>query len=65
VLCAVEGLLYYMPTLIRLMFETMATPQERYLDQLLFHLIYDGKEIGSCAPVAPSNAPSLPVFWRI
>jgi hypothetical protein len=27
-----EGLLYYMPALIRLTLETMATPQERYLD---------------------------------
>src|SRR5262245_8346730 len=30
-----EGFLYYMPALIRLTLETMETPQERYLDQLL------------------------------
>ena len=39
-----EGLVYYMPALIRLTLETMSTPQERYLEQLLFHLIYDGTE---------------------
>jgi hypothetical protein len=39
-----EGLLYYMPALIRLTLETMDTQQERYLEQLLFHLIYDGTE---------------------
>jgi hypothetical protein len=41
---AVEGLLYYMPALIRLTLETMDTPQERYLDQLLFHLLRDGQD---------------------
>jgi hypothetical protein len=41
---AVEGLLYYIPALIRLALETMDTPQEQYLDQLLFHLIRDGKD---------------------
>jgi hypothetical protein len=49
----VEGLLYYMPALIRLTQETMDTPQERYLDQLLFHLIYDGKDnriVRACSP---------------
>jgi hypothetical protein len=40
----VEGLLYYIPALIRLALETMDTPQEQYLDQLLFHLIRDGKD---------------------
>jgi hypothetical protein len=29
---AVEGLLYYLPALIRLTLETMDTPQERYLE---------------------------------
>ena len=38
-----EGLLYYLPAFIRLTLDTMDTPQERYLDQLLFHLMYDGK----------------------
>ena len=38
-----EGLLYYIPALIRLTLDTMDTPQERYLDQLLFHLMYDGQ----------------------
>jgi hypothetical protein len=39
-----EGLLYYLPALIRLTLETMDKPQEGYLDQLLFHLMYDGKD---------------------
>lgn len=50
---AVEGLLYYMPALIRLTLETMDTPQERYLDQLLFHLMRDGKGndlVRACSP---------------
>jgi hypothetical protein len=38
-----EGLLYYLPAFIRLTLHTMDTPQERYLDQLLFHLMYDGQ----------------------
>ena len=29
---------YYMPALLRLTLDTMDKPQERYLDQLLFHL---------------------------
>jgi len=50
---AVEGLMYYMPALIRLTLETMDTPQERYLGQLLFHLIRDGKDndlVRACSP---------------
>lgn len=50
---SVEGLLYYMPALIRLTLETMDKPQERYLDQLLFHLIRDGKDhdfVRACSP---------------
>ena len=39
-----EGFLYYLPALIRLMLNTMAKPHERYLDQLLFHLVRDGKD---------------------
>jgi hypothetical protein len=39
-----EGLLYYLPALIRLTLDTIDKPQERYLDQLLFHLMYDGKD---------------------
>ena len=38
-----EGLMYYMPALIRLTLDTMNT-QEVYLDQLLFHLAYDGMD---------------------
>jgi len=38
-----EGLLYYLPALIRITLDTMEKPQERYLDQLLFHLMYDGQ----------------------
>ncbi len=48
-----EGLVYYMPALIRLTIETMATPQERYLEQLLFHVMYDGQEnriVRACNP---------------
>jgi len=37
-----EGLMYYMPALVRLTLETMEDPREDYLDQLLFHLVYDG-----------------------
>lgn len=48
-----EGLMYYLPALIRLTLETMDTPQERYLDQLLCHLIRDGKDhdvVQACHP---------------
>jgi hypothetical protein len=34
--------MYYMPALVRLTLETMEDPREDYLDQLLFHLVYDG-----------------------
>ena len=37
-----EGLIYYLPALIRLTLDTMDNPQETYLNQMLFHLIYDG-----------------------
>lgn len=37
-----EGLIYYMPALIRLTVDTISKPQESYLDQMLFHLIKDG-----------------------
>ena len=40
--CSPEGLLYYMPALIRLTLDTIESPNESYLDQMLFHLIYDG-----------------------
>jgi hypothetical protein len=39
-----EGFLYYLPALIRITLETMDKPQERYLDQFLFHLMRDGKD---------------------
>ena len=39
-----EGFLYYFPALIRITLDTMAMPQDRYLDQLLFHLMRDGKD---------------------
>jgi hypothetical protein len=39
-----EGLLYYMPALIRLTLDTIDKPQKCYLDQMLFHLIRDGKD---------------------
>jgi len=37
-----DGLRYYLPALIRLTLDTMDNPQETYLDQMLFHLVYDG-----------------------
>ena len=39
--CSPEGLIYYMPALIRLTLDTIESPNESYLDQMLFHLIYD------------------------
>jgi hypothetical protein len=39
-----EGFLYYLPALIRITLDTIATPQDRYRDQLLFHLMRDGKD---------------------
>ncbi len=36
--------MYYMPALIRLTLDGIDKPQESYLDQLLFHLIQDGKD---------------------
>jgi len=42
--CSPEGLIYYMPALIRLTVDTIDNPRESYLDQLLFHLIKDGPE---------------------
>jgi uncharacterized protein DUF6714 len=48
-----EGFLYYLPALIRITLATMDTPQERYLDQLLFHLIRDGTDhalVRACSP---------------
>jgi hypothetical protein len=39
---SVEGLMYYMPALIRLTLDTMDNPQGTYLDQMLFHLNQDG-----------------------
>lgn len=38
-----DGLLYYMPALIRLTLDTIDNPQETYLEQMLFHLIRDGE----------------------
>ena len=37
-----QGLIYYMPALVRLTLDTIENPRESYLDQLLFHLIKDG-----------------------
>jgi hypothetical protein len=39
-----EGLIYYMPALIRLTLDTIGNPRETYLDQMLFHLIRDGND---------------------
>ena len=48
-----EGLIYYLPAMIRLTLDTIDSPQEMYLDQMLFHLSYDGKEnrlLKACSP---------------
>ncbi|HKY43902.1 MAG TPA: hypothetical protein VJM50_12495 [Pyrinomonadaceae bacterium] len=37
-----EGTIYYMPALVRLTVDTIDNPRERYLEQMLFHLIKDG-----------------------
>ena len=37
-----EGMIYYMPALVRLTVDTIDDPSQSYLDQLLFHLIKDG-----------------------
>ena len=50
---SVQGLLYYMPALIRLTLETMDKPQERYFGQLLFHLMREDKDhdlVRACSP---------------
>ena len=39
--CSVEGKLYYTPAFLRLSLDTL--DQEFYLDQFLFHLIWDGE----------------------
>ena len=39
-----EGLVYYLPALIRITLDTINNRSERYLDQFLFHLIKDGPE---------------------
>ena len=40
--CSSDGLIYYMPALIRLVVDNVDDPGRSYLDQLLFHLILDG-----------------------
>lgn len=48
-----EGFLYYLPALLQITLDTMDKPQERYFDQLLFHLIRDGKDhdlVRACSP---------------
>jgi hypothetical protein len=37
-----EGMIYYLPALVRLTVDTIDNPRESYLDQFLFHLIRDG-----------------------
>jgi hypothetical protein len=42
-----------LPALIRITLATMDKPQERYLDQFLFHLMRDGKDhdlVRACSP---------------
>ena len=36
--------MYYMPALIRLTLDGIDKPQESYLEQMLWHLIMDGKD---------------------
>lgn len=46
------GLIYYLPALVRLTLETIDNPQEFYLEQMLFHLTYEGKDnrlLGACS----------------
>lgn len=38
-----EGLMYYLPALVRLTLQGIGNVKESYLDQMLFHLIQDGK----------------------
>ena len=40
--CSPEGLIYYMPALVRLTIDTIDDVRQSYLDQMLFHLIKDG-----------------------
>ena len=40
--CSPEGMIYYIPALVRLTLDTISNPQQSYLDQMLFHLIKDG-----------------------
>ncbi len=41
---SVEGLMYYLPAMIRLTVDTMYHPGQTYLEQLLFHLKQDGED---------------------
>ena len=41
---SIEGVLYYLPALIRLTLDTIDKPHEVYLDQMLVHLIRDGND---------------------
>ena len=41
--CSAEGLVYYLPAMIRLSLDTIDSSTESYLDQMLFHLIQDGE----------------------
>jgi hypothetical protein len=62
---SVQGLLYYIPALVRLALDTMDTPQERYLDQLLFHLVRDGKDndlVRACSPAQRACIASFLVY---
>ena len=60
-----EGFVYYLPALLRITLDTMDKPQEHYLDQLLFHLIRDGKDHALVRASAQHNVPALPDFWNI
>ena len=41
---SVEGLMYYLPAMIRLTVDTMDHPDRQYLDQMLFHLMHEGED---------------------
>ncbi len=48
-----EWLKYYLPALIRLTLDTVDSPRESYLDQMLFHLTRDGEGnslVSACSP---------------
>jgi hypothetical protein len=60
-----EGFRYYLPALVRLVFES-ATSEDWYLPQLLFHLTYDGLQNRRvlCCSAAQQRA-IVNVLWHM